>query len=119
MVAEPLFSLCLAVALVSSRRSPQVDRLDDERKRNHQHADHGDHPELIDIEASKSICVCSVPPTQGNRLRRRVRGVRTLRLEVAHHRVDGLLIADIGGCGMLDQVALMELLALRQNSLRQ
>ena len=59
------------------------------------------------------------PSHPGNRLRRRVRGVRTLRLEVARHRVDGLLIADIGGCGMLDQAALMELLALRQNSLRQ
>jgi hypothetical protein len=40
MVAEPLFSPGLAVALMAFRRSRQVDRLDDERKRNHQDADH-------------------------------------------------------------------------------
>jgi len=41
----------------------------------------------------------------------------TLRLEQARHGIDGLLIADIGRSYVLDQAALMELLALRQNGL--
>lgn len=58
-------------------------------------------------------------PHQCNCLRCSVGGARALRLEEARHGLDGLLIAEVGRCRMLDQTALMELLALGKHGLRQ
>jgi hypothetical protein len=56
-------------------------------------------------------------PDPGDRLRRRVGCIRSLCLEETRHRLDRLLIAEIRGHDVLDQTALVKLLALRQRPL--
>ena len=99
-------------ALMPGRRI-HVDRSQRESQRRHDRSNESERPEHIDIgqqidlslqrlrDVTESLSCC-------------IRRARSLRLKEAGHRRKSLLIADIGRHDMLDQTALMKLLALRQ-----
>ena len=98
---------------MSSCRCFEVDRPERKRHGHHDHADDRERPEYIDIGKQIDLMLQRLPDP-GDGLRRRIGGIRPLRLEKACHGIDRLLIADIGWRNVFDQPALMKLLTLLQ-----
>ena len=95
------------------RRGTKIDRAQHGGRRDHQHGNDRKGPEHIDVSEEVDLLLQG-PSDPGDSLRGRIARIRALGLEVARHRLDGLLVAEVGGRGVLDQAALMELLALRR-----
>ena len=77
------------------RRCAEIDRAQHGGRRDHQHRDDGERPEHVDISEEVDLLLQGFADP-GHRLRSSITRIRALSLEVPGHRIDGLLVAEIG-----------------------